>query len=218
MRSVKGLKWWQKALLGFLCVIFKLWCRTLRLQVDAGQLHHVQGLTLPYLLIFWHNALFCIPEARRRYLKTINIAGLVSASRDGAWLSTLFAWLNIRAIRGSSSFRGGIALKELMAALEEGYHLAITPDGPRGPCYDIKPGVVWLAEQTKAPLVLLQFEFHAAWRLNTWDQFYIPKPFSKIVITAKYFSDLEDLLTVSRTQDAALALKEALIENKGSSL
>jgi lysophospholipid acyltransferase (LPLAT)-like uncharacterized protein len=190
MKCVHALSFWQVLLLRFLLFVIRLWGRTLRFELDESVLKSRQSIPGPYLLVFWHNALFSILEARRRYLKNVKIAGLVSASRDGAWLSGLFELCNIRPVRGSSSFRGGAAMKALLKAFDEGYSLAVTPDGPRGPCCQVKPGIIWLGKVTQMPLIVLSFDFKSAWRLKTWDQFYVPKPFSKIIIKASIFTTM----------------------------
>ena len=81
-------------------------------------------------------------------------------------------------VRGSSSRRGPQALLELTSWAERGYDLAITPDGPRGPCYVVQEGVMALAQVTGLPIV--PFSYHLRWkiRVKSWDRFQIPLPFS----------------------------------------
>ena len=73
-----------------------------------------------------------------------------------------------------------VALKR---ALKDGMDVCITPDGPKGPIYEVQPGVVKLAESSEVPLVTLNATFGSSWRLKTWDRFVIPKPFSKIEVS-----------------------------------
>ena len=79
----------------------------------------------------------------------------------------------------SSSRRGRQALLELTTWSERGYDLAITPDGPRGPCYEVQAGVMSLAQITGRPII--PFSYHLQWKLRprTWDRFQIPLPFSR---------------------------------------
>ena len=84
-------------------------------------------------------------------------------------------------VRGSSSRGGREALNELVGHLKAGKRCAITPDGPRGPRREIKAGVLNLARMTGCPVVPFAFEAEHCWRLKSWDEFIIPKPFSRAV-------------------------------------
>jgi len=87
-------------------------------------------------------------------------------------------------VRGSSSWRGAQALREALAILQAG-DLGITPDGPRGPCYDFKPGAALLARKANCPVALLALNFDRALRLNSWDGFLFPLPFSKVELIGR---------------------------------
>ena len=134
---------------------------------------------------------------------------LVSASQDGAWLTAFFALAGMRTVRGSSSRLGREAASALVDTLRQGHDIGVTPDGPRGPCYDLKPGAVIVARRTRAPLLLIGGEFFSAWRLRSWDRFYIPRPFSRVrmraeVVTADYFEDRD--AGMQRLRERLLAL------------
>jgi lysophospholipid acyltransferase (LPLAT)-like uncharacterized protein len=135
------------------------------------------------LILFWHNRLFPIIGAYNHVRsKDTKLYGLVSPSRDGAQLSQFLETLGVHPIRGSSSRRGGMALRELLKILEDGHHVAITVDGPRGPCYQAQPGASLLVQMTGAPIHLLGAECEDAWTINSWDRFIVPKPFSRVKI------------------------------------
>ena len=110
---------------------------------------------------------------------------MISASGDGAWLAAFFRLCGLHSVRGSSSWRGKAALKALVAKAAQGHDIAITPDGPRGPCYDFKPGALLAARLAKAPVVLLGMRFSRAWRLSSWDGLYLPRPFSRVRVTGQ---------------------------------
>jgi lysophospholipid acyltransferase (LPLAT)-like uncharacterized protein len=82
-------------------------------------------------------------------------------------------------VRGSSSRRGAQALIEIVSAVREGYHVAITPDGPRGPKYSIQPGIISLAQLTGAPIVPAGATIHSRKELRSWDAFQVPLPFAR---------------------------------------
>ena len=66
--------------------------------------------------------------------------------------------------------------------MENGAHVAVTPDGPRGPAESFAPGALIAAQRSGAPIVLLRAVADRAWRLRSWDRFIIPKPFARLTI------------------------------------
>jgi lysophospholipid acyltransferase (LPLAT)-like uncharacterized protein len=109
------------------------------------------------------------------------LAAMVSASRDGALTARVLELFGVEPARGSSSRRGSRALLELTTWAERGYDLALTVDGPRGPRYEIKPGVIALAQLTGRPVVLVSYRLSRKITLKSWDRFQIPLPFSNCV-------------------------------------
>lgn len=134
----------------------------------------------PLIFTFWHNRIMLVPYFYSRYLPLRTGTAMVSASRDGEFLSMTLKRFHINAARGSSSRKGARALLELHTAVERGEDIAITPDGPRGPCYSVQPGIAAIARQTGLPVVAMSFVSAKCWRLKSWDRFVIPKPFSKV--------------------------------------
>jgi lysophospholipid acyltransferase (LPLAT)-like uncharacterized protein len=131
----------------------------------------------------WHNRLSLCLEVYYRYtrgrVRTPGMAAIVSASKDGAFLAAILDRFKVQPVRGSTSRRGPQALLELTGWCERGYDLAITPDGPRGPCYVVQEGVMSLAQLTGLPI--LPVSYHLTWkiRVKSWDGFQIPLPFSR---------------------------------------
>ena len=137
----------------------------------------------PLLWAFWHNRLFIMPWVFERYFPGRHGAALMSQSKDGAIISAIVEKFGIRAIRGSSSRGGARALVEMRRAIADGYVMAITPDGPRGPRYSLNPGVVKLAQVSGGSILPVRVEYSRCWRLKSWDGFMIPKPFATVHIT-----------------------------------
>lgn len=106
---------------------------------------------------------------------------LASQHRDGEWVSQTALSLGLRIVRGSSTRGGASAIRKLKARCQEN-SLVVTPDGPRGPRRTMAIGPVFLASRLGLPLVPLGIGVNDAWRLNTWDKFAIPKPFSRVRI------------------------------------
>jgi hypothetical protein len=111
------------------------------------------------------------------------VAALVSASKDGAFLAAILQRYGMQPVRGSSSRRGSQAMLELTSLVEDGYCLAITPDGPRGPRYEIQRGVISLAQITGAPIIPVSTRMSRKITLKSWDGFQIPLPFAQCTIT-----------------------------------
>ncbi|MDR1457909.1 MAG: lysophospholipid acyltransferase family protein [Puniceicoccales bacterium] len=174
-----------KRVLVYIAMIFiRLWNKTLKIELSGeDQTALSPKKDTPKIYAFWHNRLFIAAEIYERYMPRSNIYGLISPSKDGAWLTEIYKSTGIKAVRGSSKRRGHEALMELENILNCGYNCALTPDGPRGPRYLAKAGIANLAKKVGTPIVLVGCNFASAWRLKSWDKFYIPKPFSKIRIT-----------------------------------
>jgi len=161
-------------------LLAQLWGRSLRFETTPEDVRNFSKTDEPVAFLIWHNRLFLVAEVHRRYRARKPIYGLVSASKDGAWLAAFFSLVGILSVRGSSSRRGREAAHALVDVVRHGYDIGITPDGPRGPMYDLKRGGLVVAQHTGAPALLLGGEFTSAWRLGSWDGFYLPKPFSRV--------------------------------------
>lgn len=137
---------------------------------------------VPVIWIFWHNCLFSAPLTKKRFSGTAPASALASASKDGAVIESAVSCFGVKTVRGSSSRRGVAALIALKKALQGGQQLFVTPDGPRGPRYELQPGVIKLAQSSGAPIIPVRFVHSSSWRLKSWDRFHIPKPFSKVTV------------------------------------
>jgi lysophospholipid acyltransferase (LPLAT)-like uncharacterized protein len=177
---VHGIDGWRRVLLWPLAVLVRLWGRSLRMETSPQDLQNYIKKDVPVAIILWHNRLFLAAEIVRRYRSGRPAYALVSASRDGAWLTAFFSLVGMRAARGSSSRLGREAASALIEVQRAGHDIGITPDGPRGPCYEVKPGAVIVPRRTGTPLLLVGGEFSRAWRLKSWDRFYLPLPFSRV--------------------------------------
>ena len=136
----------------------------------------------PMIFCVWHNRLALCMEAYRYFRSRCprkGMAAIVSASKDGGFLAEILKCFKVQPVRGSSSRRGPQALLELTSWGERGYDLAITPDGPRGPCYVVQDGVMAAAQVTGLPIVPASYHLQWKIRLKSWDRFQIPLPFSK---------------------------------------
>lgn len=158
--------------------------RTLRVTVTEEIPFSLAPNSGTVIWCLWHNRLISCMELYRRFRLEENpdskLAALVSASKDGAALARALANFKVHAVRGSSSRRGGQALKEMTSCLRRGYDIAITPDGPRGPKYQIHPGIITLARLSGRPIIPVGVHFHRKATLRSWDSFQVPLPFSRV--------------------------------------
>jgi lysophospholipid acyltransferase (LPLAT)-like uncharacterized protein len=171
---------WKRAAVWPLAAIMRLWWRTIRIEIAPGDLSVVTARDRPTLFVLWHNRLFMAADIVRRYRRGRPFYSLISASKDGSWLAAFFSAVGVQAIRGSSSRRGREAASGLVEVLRSGFDAGITPDGPRGPRYEMKPGAVVVARGTGTLVVLAGMEFESSWRLSSWDGFHLPRPFSRV--------------------------------------
>jgi lysophospholipid acyltransferase (LPLAT)-like uncharacterized protein len=132
----------------------------------------------PVIYSFWHRAVFPASWMWRKQ----RIAVMVSRSFDGEYIARIIERLGFVPVRGSSSRGGAGALLGMKTFLERGESVAFTIDGPRGPKYVAKPGPVGLSKVTGIPMAAFYVALGNSWVLQTWDDFMIPKPFSKALV------------------------------------
>ncbi|MDB6149099.1 MAG: hypothetical protein JWQ44_547 [Chthoniobacter sp.] len=163
--------------------IARPWLATLRFEMidHAGVLRDPPER--PLLWCFWHNRLFVMAHMFEKFFPDRPGAALASASKDGEIIAAVMQRFGIRAIRGSSSRRGAMALVEMKRAIDAGEITALTPDGPRGPRYHVNPGVIKLAQLTGGTALPIHIRYSRCWRLSGWDGFMIPEPFARITVT-----------------------------------
>jgi lysophospholipid acyltransferase (LPLAT)-like uncharacterized protein len=132
----------------------------------------------PLILNFWHAGI--IPAT---YLfRGLGIRVMSSNSYDGEYMGRIIRKFGFVAVKGSSSRNAVRALLGLRRALQEGWAVAFSIDGPRGPRYKVKPGPVALARSSGVPMATFHIAVESAWVLNTWDRLLIPKPFSRVLL------------------------------------
>lgn len=128
------------------------------------------------------------------FLRDLGIYALASMSRDGSYMAEVLHKLGWRTVRGSSSRGASRSVLSLYKKLKKGESTALTPDGPTGPIYEIKPGIIFL--QQKAGSLIVPIGVDAAWKknFNSWDNYLLPLPFSKTALVfGEPFQFNEDL-------------------------
>jgi lysophospholipid acyltransferase (LPLAT)-like uncharacterized protein len=133
----------------------------------------------PVIIAFWHGKM--LPVWYR--FRGQGLSALVSGSRDGellaGWLERSLGYRDV--IRGSSSKGGRESLAQMVMLLEE-RSILVTPDGPRGPARQGKPGAMVAALRSGRPLLMVGWSSRRRVVLGSWDRMEIPYPFSVINI------------------------------------
>lgn len=161
---------------------------TLRVRYE-GEINKIKDWPRPVIFVLWHNRISVSPYLWRKMFPKRKCVVLTSASKDGALLASAVGVFGVGAVHGSSSRRAAAALVGLMRAAKDGNDLVFTPDGPRGPRYELQPGVIKVAQSTGLLVQPWTIDYLSCWTLKTWDRFRIPKPFSKVVI--RFFEPTE---------------------------
>jgi len=195
-------------------MVIRLIDSTLKIRVDdqCGILSERPEEALIWTL--WHNRIFVAPWIYRRLLSDRKGAVLTSASKDGAILAEIMRNFGVSAVRGSSSRRGGQAMVELVKWIQDGCDVVITPDGPRGPRYQLQSGVIKLAQKTGAKIFPLQVDYDNYWELKSWDRFRIPKPFSKVVVTLSPYETIDSDIDDETFEAERLRIEQVLLSGE----
>ena len=170
----------------------RLWVGTLRYRyrpLGPNMDPHQPGFPGRYIYAFWHeNILLPAYHYGRR-----DIWVLISRHADGELIAEACRHLRFRLVRGSTTRHGVQAVRQMLR-LGRKAHLAITPDGPRGPRRQVQPGVIYLAARTGLPVVPMGIAFRRAWRMRSWDRFALPWPWSAAsLVTTEPIRVPEDL-------------------------
>ncbi|MDP2362281.1 MAG: lysophospholipid acyltransferase family protein [Ignavibacteria bacterium] len=152
-------------------------CKTLRISYKNKKvIDDLRKKKQNYVLAFWHGTML-LPWFLHR---DDGFAALTSKSKDGDLLAKQLKHWKYKVVRGSSSKGGDIALGIMVDLAKNGFSVAITPDGPRGPEHKFKAGAVITAKKSKVPVVLMGIGVKSKKKLKSWDKFQIPNPLSKI--------------------------------------
>jgi hypothetical protein len=168
---------------------------------------------VPCIYAHWHGDELVLVG----YYSFRRLAVLSSLSKDGALMAKTLQLLGYQVFRGSSSRGGARGLLGLIKAVKEGSQGALAVDGPKGPIYEVKPGVVKLAQRTGQPIVPVRTRCDRAWHIpRAWNKSYLPKPFARVEV------EYGTPILIDKEDDASLQLacenvKKALSSISGQS-
>jgi hypothetical protein len=201
---------WEKFLLSVISfavyVVVRIVAPTLRFAVSCEENSPVSLQQRPFVYSFWHQCIF--PAT---YLwRDLNIRVMSSTSFDGEFTARMIRRFGFVPVRGSSS-RGAVrGLLGLRREIAQGWTVAFTIDGPRGPRFVTKPGPVLLARTSRVPMAVFHIALENPWILNTWDRLLIPKPFSKALMRVGSLIPVPEDLPAEQIEDYNQRLQSAL--------
>ena len=136
-----------------------------------------------YAPCYWHQHTLLILKMMRDWLRRGFRAGfIISASVDGDVPAKIARSWGAEVVRGSAQRTGALAMRDIHQVMKSGVSLVTAADGPLGPKYEFKAGTVLMARIGSAPIVPIACAAERAWYLKRWDDFMVPKPFSRIVL------------------------------------
>ncbi|MBP7190007.1 MAG: lysophospholipid acyltransferase family protein [Rickettsiaceae bacterium] len=156
------------------------------------------------IFAIWHNRLAIVPYAFKAHKNTY---ALVSPHSDGKIISNILRFMGHKVIEGSTNRNPLQATRKIISALHNSSNIVITPDGPKGPKYEINSNIMGIARMTGAKVVPMSAYMENNIKINSWDELIFPLPFGKGVI---YLG--EEIESSENDDLSALRLKEALLE------
>lgn len=179
----------------FLYWLIRLYSRTFRIKVENEKRwkeHLESGGRV--ILCTWHQQFFSAISHFQNY-KCLKPAIMISRSRDGEMIAAVAGKSGWLTVRGSSSNGGSQALKQMVEHLKQSGLAGHILDGPQGPAGEVKAGLISLAHSAEASIVPFYTAADRAWFFKSWDDFFLPKPFARVVIS------FGELVTLGKIED-----------------
>ena len=164
----------------FLPYVLSLLVRLIYL-TNKKTFHHPQSIpNEPFILVMWHRQLLMQAFNYKKFKKNGKLKAIISDHRDGQTINKVLSYIGVGAISGSSTRGGAKALLAAIKSIKNNIDVAITPDGPKGPIYEVASGIVAISNKTNAIILPCKIEPSKYWEASSWDKFIIPKPFGTI--------------------------------------
>ena len=176
-------------ILGFIATVFFLmlrltWRFKLEFQSEADKEFYYKNCRKKFpeqnfLLAFFHrDELSLVP-----FFGFTGLGTLVSISKDGEVMANVAKNLRYHIARGSSSKKAVAGLIAAMRHVKNGGNFSLAVDGPRGPIYQVKSGIIALNEKTRTPIIPLIAKPHCYYTFEkAWNKARFPYPFTKITL------------------------------------
>lgn len=165
-------------------VAFLMW-KSYRIHKVIGQdiIDEITNDGRAYAPSYWHKHVLIGNYMMREWMQhKFRACFIISASVDGDVPARIARDWGAEVIRGSASRAGTLVLRDLHQKIQRGVSVITTPDGPTGPIFRFKSGIVLMAKIAGTPVVPVACAADRAWYLNRWDEFMVPKPFARLVL------------------------------------
>jgi lysophospholipid acyltransferase (LPLAT)-like uncharacterized protein len=161
----------------FAWLVIQLVSRTLKIkQINFNK---IKSLEKNVIYAFFHGEQFILVFTH----KWQNVGIMTSYSPDGELQTRILKKFGYDIVRGSTSKKGATSgTLGLLDKISKGQNIAVAVDGPHGPGFKVKPGVIFLAQKTALPIIPVRVVAKNAIKLNNWDKYIIPLPFSMVYI------------------------------------
>ena len=116
--------------------------------INRERMEEARKKTGSVIVCFWHGRLLLMPFA----VKAVKAKVLISRHRDGEFIARVIRFFGFGTVRGSHRKGGVTSIREMIMAAREGWTIAVTPDGPKGPKQQIKEGLIEVAKITQKPI------------------------------------------------------------------
>lgn len=159
-------------------LVSSLFMTTRLTRVGAEHYQKYRDEGQPVMFVFWHGHMLPLVHYHRHE----GIVVLVSEHGDGEYITRVLERNGFGTVRGSSTRGGRKGLKGLVRAAREGHDVGVSPDGPRGPRRDFKPGALAAAQMAGLPVVPIAVRVSSSWHFDSWDRFLVPRPFAQVTL------------------------------------
>lgn len=213
-RMSRGRRVWYFFVTGLARMLLRFCWRSCRVEtiIGEGYLDRLREAGQPVIFCYWHQMhIFCTWYLFQQIKKGMKVGFLISPSVTGEVPTAIVKPLGAHVLRGSSTRSGGQALRDMYQAVKQGISPVTTPDGPKGPLHEFKAGSILLARMSQAPIVPLAYAAARYRNWNAWDQFILPRPFTRIAIAVgepvavpKNLS-MDDLEPLQRQMESVMA-------------
>lgn len=189
-----------------------LWksCRIERV-IGAEHIERVIDSDHAFVPCYWHrDILVCLMTIREWIDRGFQAGVIISASVDGEVPAKIASSWGAEVIRGSASRTGALAMRDMHDVMKRGTSIITAADGPVGPAYYFKSGVLLTSRIGKAPMLPIGCAADRAWYMDRWDDFMIPKPFARIVIAVGEPYEVPRGTSMEGLEDHRIAMQDAV--------
>ncbi len=140
--------------------------------------HNYNQANEPAIYATWHGSQLGFGVFTKKERKNIKLHILISQSNDGDIISNVSSSVGFSTIRGSLGRGGAKALRDMVSILKNDGNIAYTVDGPKGPLYEVKDGLIKVAQLSGRPIIPMMVKMNPKITFKSWDNYELPLLFS----------------------------------------